>query len=227
MKVIFLLAVIMLIGFTPQNILGDYMPLNYPWDEKPKVCISMPPDEFMKIYTKRAMLKGITSWEDKLNWMSNSTNFDIKIYFPKSVEALHKCNVFVSYPAIILDDEGRSTDSLATTQCIKSTSNHTCFIKFNNSLNEDATQKEIINTMKHEFGHVLGLGHRQPLPDDSPIPALMAIVLDNDIMFWQLTPLQDISCVNLEALRTMYGNDGWEGENRGDFDYIIHRYNQD
>jgi len=221
MKVLFLLSIILLVGFSPA--FGDFIPLQLAWNEKPIICIYNDIPEGMEdIFTKRIFLEGITPWEDKLNNMTNSENFDVRIIFDYRKE----CNVTVDYKKIIKDDEGRSKDVLAEAYCVKDMIfGHSCVITFDNSQIMFKNHRETVNIIKHEMGHVLGLGHRQPLNDENIMSSLVSIIIENDIMFPQQGPFQKITDANLEALFFMYGEDGWEGDNINRFDYIIKRYN--
>jgi len=218
MKILFLLAIILLIGIPPA--FGDFIPINYAWNEQPVICIDIP-EEMKDIYTKRAFLEGITPWENKLNNVTNSENFDFRIIF----DSRYECNVIIDYKKIIKDDEGRSKNVLAEAYCNKSMIfGHSCTITFDNSQVMFKNHREMVGIIKHEMGHVLGLGHRQPLPDENIMASLISISIENDIMFPQQGPFQKITDVDLEVLLFMYGEDGWKGDNISRFDYIIKRY---
>jgi len=206
------------------GVFGDFIPLQIAWKKQPVVCIDNEiPEGMNDIYTKRMFLKGITPWENKLNNRTNSENFDIRIIFG----FIKDCNVMVFYEDIIKDSKGRSTNVLANVTCSDSIAfGHNCIIKFDNSQNMFHTSKEMSNIMKHEMGHVLGLGHRQPLGDENIMAALASIAIENDIMFPQSGPFQKITDVDLDALLFMYSSDGWKGDNIDHFNYIIHRYDK-
>ena len=72
-------------------------------------------------------------------------------------------------------------------------------------------------TLVHEVGHTLGIGHRQPFEKEG----FAGVILSNDIMFGQTGFKRVITEHNVGFLIDHYGTDGWELPNRMPMNYTI------
>lgn len=193
-------------------IFADYIDFRMAWDNQPMVCANDFPFE---TYNQTAFVMGVMDWKWKLNEYTDSEGFPITYRHTIDGKYTNGCNVNINfYP--YLEKNGEVLNIYADALCTKYDSiGMQCEIRIN--MLEFSPEMNAEITMKHEMGHVLGLSHRQPLHDENPT----AIIIDNDIMFFQAGPYQNITLVNLKALYTAYGNDGWAGENREWFKHIV------
>jgi len=166
------------------------------WNTEPIVCLNNPPE-----YKTYYALKGAIEWRDRL-----PPGFDYRVL----VGYHEECNVNIE---TIKNFNEPSSSPLGKTVCnytitpfvfgdivtLYNTTNW-CNVEIRGPYNEGYG-----DTVKHEMGHVLGVGHRT-IYNATDVGALVATV---DIMLHQQFGVQKLSEEALAVLRLIYNDDGW------------------
>jgi len=194
--------------------IGEYFNDNlWTWDEAPLIC------GLMSDYDKQ-MANAFGAWKSALLSIDDKWDVTFLLIDPSSNEDFAWCEAYV----IIVAEE--HTDH-ATTQgkdcCMwgivqgMGTNKLVAYIFEERDITrfDISFQESIERTIKHEVGHIFGLGHWEPkgMADAlKPWP---------DIIMWKF-PHKDmtgkISEYELLALQTFYGSDGWGLPNNGKVD---------
>jgi len=176
-----------------------YQVSEFIWDEAPIVCINNPPD-----YKTYYGLKAVIEWRDRL-----PPSFDYRVLVGEHEE----CTVnIISVDNIPIDDFGigpvgqsQCRYEMFTNEGVGYTMNVTMWCKV--LIKRDTT--DFGDTVKHEMGHVLGVGHRT-IYNGTDIGKL---VKTGDIMLSQIFGIQKIKSEALEVLTLIYGENGFEPPN--------------
>jgi len=180
-----------------------YQTSDFVWDEAPIVCINNPPD-----YKTYWGLKGVTEWRDRL-----PPGFDFRV-----LVGYHEvCNVNIELVNTI--PSNNDIGPVGQTSCQYDSDKYVqddiifylnttnwCNVKIKDARNDYG------DTIKHEMGHVLGIGHRT-IYNGTDIGKL---VMTGDIMLNQIFGVQKIQPEALEGLKLIYGENGYEPPNRYD-----------
>jgi len=195
-----LIALIVLIGIPTAYGFDFFYVSEFVWNTEPIVCLNNPPP-----YKTFYALKGATEWKERL-----PPGFDYRVL----VGYHEECNVniesidFFNYP--VNDPLGETTCEYDITTFVFGTSitlfntTNWCYIEIRTTGNEGYG-----DTVKHELGHVFGVGHRS-IYNASDVGALVATA---DIMLHQQFGVQTLSEEALAVLRLIYGDDGWADPN--------------
>lgn len=194
-----------------------------PWKTEPIVCIGQPINKTLtyQLMSKYKMIDAINDWEEKLNNYTGTRNFNIKIFLPHTHEQLAKCNVNIIFVKTIDDNPDSITQLITAGKAYCETNlEKRCQILLAEKWFKTGKPG---NTLKHEFGHVLTLGHRE---GDS-IEDKARVVTSFDIMIYQVGKYRVITNADLDALIDIYGKDGWKSPNNSTDKkiYIITRSN--
>lgn len=189
-----------------------------PWNTAPIVCIGQPINMTytFQYLSKYKMLDAINSWEEKLNNYTQTDNFNIKIFMPRTIEQLSKCNVTVLFLSSIPDEQGSKYITMGQAICETNDDKQCNILIAEKWLKKN---KNPMATLKHEFGHVLGLGHRE----GDTIYEKANTIKSFDIMIYQIGKWRVITDEDLEALIAIYGIDGWKEPNNPIKHYEISR----
>ena len=163
----------------------DYFPIMGVWDHSPHVCLNI--NDVL-----HSAFKAVGDWRKQLRLYTQSTNFDYTLY--KGIKP--ECD-------IIIHENLNMTGIYGNTIC---------------SVNRNVITSCVINimtttpshyradTFKHEFGHALGLNHRQT----DNMWQFPYLVQQDDIMLSQASPFDKITQADLDALLFIYGEDGYQ-----------------
>jgi len=157
------------------------------------------PPEYKTFYA----LKGATEWRDRL-----PSGFDYRV-----LVGYHEiCNVnFETVDSIFdpyLSPLGRTTCEYDSTKWVNG--DNVLLLNTTNWCNvEIRPNADYGNTIKHEMGHVLGVGHRS-IYNGSDVNLLVQTI---DIMLPQQFGIQKLSDASLDVLKLIYGLDGWADPN--------------
>jgi len=199
MRIVGLLFIVLLIGIPSAYGFDFFYTSEYVWNVKPIVCLNNPPD-----YKTFYALKGVTEWRDRL-----PPGFDYRI-----LVGYHDiCNVNIetvkTFNDPYVDPLGKTKCEYTSTKFVNGDAvmllNTTNWCHIEIRINQDYG-----NTVKHEMGHVLGVGHRS-IYNGTDIGSLVATI---DIMLPQQFGTQKITEEGLGVLRLIYGDDGWTDPNR-------------
>ena len=171
-----------LVGYAQAS---DYFPIIGTWDHKPYICLTT------KINLHEPF-KALNYLELKLRQYTSSTNFDYTLYKGLKKE----CN-------IIIHENQNATNVNGITNC---TAKFNIFVNCVINIMTTTDPKYRGDTYKHEFGHALGLGHRQT----DNMWHLPYLIQQDDIMYKQASPHYKITQADLDTLLFIYGKDGYQ-----------------
>ena len=197
-------ACIILLGVLYTDAYGyDYFEVNPfgAWYHEPSFCFVNVTED------KHKLIKGLTSWRE---FMPTGMTYSYK--FTDSPEG---CDVRIYYDNPILWGS-TSPNSLGVADCRDKTyysiTNVTQFYKVETQECNVAVRPgigpNVSETMSHEIGHVLGLGHRLPLNAN----ATLGVIQTQDVMLWQDQGVGKITNEDIIVLFLIYG-DGWQAPN--------------
>ena len=192
---------------------GDYLDLTgHYWNTEPVFCIIKPANmtAFEELgYSKYQLIKYVNLWKIKLNHYTDSRDWKYTTVFMNGDSTTEWCSVRIYFM-----DTGKKEGGIGVTECYtlrkdpdKPFCDITIFTKY--------LKGEFIgSTITHEVGHALGLGHRLAYtPCD-----FAAVVSSFDIMMAQAGRHQKITDDDLNALLSIYGDDGFAGLNTAPLD---------
>ena len=189
---------------------------NVGWKYTPLICIVDVRPE-LKYYTIRA----VDSWEREFN-KHDIYDYDYRIKLTDKQEI--DCNAVITF-GNVNEVWKNSGTNVGIAQCYEtyktSVTNNT---GGKSTLIADVFCKAMINpdfeagsyyynTVVHETGHVLGLGHRLPIE----VKSYLYVVLTDDIMQPQASLFKEITIESLDALQYIYGYNGWNGIVNGNY----------
>jgi len=178
------------------------------WKYEPIICVVDVRPE-LKYYTLRA----IDSWERELN-KQGIYDYDYRIKLREDYKTV--CNTIITF-GNVTEVWKETTTNLGAAMCwedfkfrvVDGERKQAFGTRFCHAIiNPDfEAGRYYYNTLVHETGHVLGLGHRLPLDVES----YPYVVLTDDIMIPQAAPFKVITIESLNALQSMYNHSGWNG----------------
>ena len=181
---------------------------------EPIICIIDVRPE-LKYYTLRA----IDAWERELN-KQGIYDYDYRIKLIDSKDIT--CNAIIGFGNVTEVWKETSTN-LGAVMCwedskfkvIDNERKQTFGTRFCQAvINPDFDAgRYYYDTLVHETGHILGLGHRLPI-ETSSYPY---VVLTDDIMIPQAALHKKITIESLDALQSMYNYSGWNGMVNGNY----------
>lgn len=176
----------------PSFAYGDFLAYEpWQWKTNPEICINF---DNQTSHYKYGVIKAIDEWKVDLNNATTVGKFDYNVY-ENSTEHnhTHDCNVVFNLDFPLAGFPQLPIDAYGYTQCVDTMC--TVFVF------DTTPSNYLIETVKHEMGHVLGLGHRLPYTKCD----LIAVVESNDIMIPQAGPFRWITLDDLKALVEDYG----------------------
>ena len=197
------LFAIVIIGMPTAYGFDYFQTSEFVWNIEPIVCLNNPPP-----YKTYYALKGITEWRDRL-----PSGFDYKVL----VGYHEECNVNISSVKSFYNPNDPNVNPLGQTSCNYTMNTFAAddYLMMFNTTNWCKVEIRSINnegygdTVKHEMGHVLGVGHRT-IYNGTDIAALVGTA---DIMLHQQFGIQKLSNEALLVLELIYGEDGWADPN--------------
>ena len=177
-----------------------YTYYNRPFEKAPIVCITKPPPIVMNFTSKYELIKSVDEWETKLNNYTNSKDYSFQLFLPNTQEQYARCTVKIVFSNDFIG--GGSGVTVGQASCNDIGIKQCTIIIGTNHLSVKAP---VTNTIKHEFGHIIGLGHRQW----DTIFDMARVVKSNDVMIYQNGLNRWILEDDLNALIAFYGDDGF------------------
>lgn len=168
----------------------------------PIVCFNRPSNatEVFNYVSKHEMINAVDEWEEKLG-----KGFNIDIYLPRTQEQYERCNVHIQFVNAIRHDLGENVVVNGLADC----KNENCMIWISIEAMRTSVINNVHGTIKHEFGHAIGLSHRY---FDS-VYDMSRIVIDNDVMFFQNGKFRWITDEDIRIVKMIYGDNGWREPN--------------
>jgi hypothetical protein len=167
--------------------------------------------------------RAINAWSDKLNHLTHSHNWNMTVIL---IDKTHMtdCNIVFNYTLKPSDPQSfksqitgkpESGRILGITSCDNTQYGHTyCEISIYLLNNNPST---LYTTIQHEFGHAIGIGHRQ----GDNAPDSMRAFLSDDLMFGSTKKFQHLTNEDALAIINMYGTHGFGLVNPPHQPYII------
>jgi len=197
------LFAIVIIGMPTAYGFDYFYTSEFVWNTEPIVCLNNPPQ-----YKTYYALKGATEWKERL-----PPGFDYRVLVGDHEE----CNVNIESVKSFYNPNYPDENPLGKTVCnytitpfvfedivtLYNTTNW-CKVQVRSTYNEGYG-----DTVKHELGHVFGVGHRS-IYNGSDVGALVKTA---DIMLHQQFGIQKLTEEALSVLRLIYGDDGWVDPN--------------
>lgn len=197
---------VIFLGVMYSNAYGyDYFELPFgSWYQEPFFCLVEIPSEHRYIF-----MKGVTSWRDKL---PDNLSYSFKETDRYNLEG---CQIRLVYDDPTL--YGGKDTSAGNTKCLYKILETVEWLEVvvKDRIMSDCiaaikpVSADLYNTVVHETGHTLGLGHRQPYET----VAFLGVINQGDVMFFQSGGIQAISDISIEILKELYGGNGWERPN--------------
>jgi len=141
----------------------DYFEPQWLWDSPPVVClVDIPPED------KYLVLRAVTAWERALEDYNGGVGFAYHILVVESGE-MAECNGYLHYSKEFKPNPTTGIVPIGLASCHES---GLCFLKINRA------HASWYDTIVHEMGHFLGLGHRLPYENKG----IVNVFMSDDIM---------------------------------------------
>ena len=196
-----LLFVIIPLLLAPTFAYADFIPyMTWEWDRDPIVCLNAADSTLPYM---NDMVKAITIWKDKLNQNTGTHNFNYKVYVDKHGSQTHNgiCTLIINTE--VPKDLSFPKNAIGYTNCEGTPLN--CVI----TIFDNTPSNYLAQTIEHEMGHALGIGHRLAFTKCD----FIAVVISNDVMISQAGKFRFVTPADIGALTQEYGHDGFGGSN--------------
>jgi hypothetical protein len=174
------------------------------FDTKPIVCFAKPQNttELYQYMSKHSMINGVLEWKKKLN----STYYDIDVFLPQTNEQYQKCNIHITWVENIVVKDLTTGIPAGLADC----QDEHCNLYISLYVMRESSIKNTHGVIKHEFGHAIGVSHRY----FDNIYDMARVAVSNDVMFFSNGHFRWITDEDLLVVHTIYGDDGWSGQNK-------------
>ena len=169
----------------------DYFPPHIKWANPPQVCLAdIPPED------RYITIRAVNQWEKAFNDYMGDGYFYYNVKFVNST-FINGCNIVV-LPVESITNPVTGGNPMGLTTCYESRSY--CILRIDRDM---ANGVYYHDTIVHEMGHALGIGHRLSYE----MEGYPAVIMSNDIMMNQAKPFLEITKASLDAIIYFYTED--------------------
>ena len=170
----------------------DYFTSHTIWSYSPQVCLQDIPrvDLYMTI-------RAVNQWEKAMiEYGKEQFNYNVRLVKSTDVTG---CNIVVMQESPIINPEG-GVNPIGLTSCYKD--KVMCVLRIDNVRYDGIYYHD---TIVHEMGHAIGIGHRLSYE----MEGFPAVVMSNDIMISQAKQFLEITRESIDALIWFYEGDNY------------------